>query len=619
MSSHKTLVYRLLAAILPWYLLLVFGIAAALLATLALVEARSINQDLGALGRTVQADVAESLWEFDSQRLGVMADGVRQNAIVTGVRIVSGTDEIVVAKGDLPPAGKAPNSYFFDGCVQEVIPLFHQTSRDRRQSIGALKLYSNRGVLWNRVKASFSMVALDLSLVAAGLWLILIWGVRSRLSESVTRLALRVSSWRYDTGDASIEKIDYPYQDELGELVLALNEGHTRLLSSQQKLAEFNHDLERTVAIRTRELAKTTHFLDALIDHMPNPVFYKDAQLRYVGCNRAYEKAFGVRRGDMVGKTELDLDYLPVDELNRFQSEQARMLADDAALQREIDLFFADGNVHHVLYSASGFYHADNSPGGVVGVLVDITKQKKTEAALAKAKDAAESADRLKSAFLAVMSHELRTPLNSIIGFTGILLQGLVGPLNEEQQKQMGMVQTSARHLLALINDVLDISKIEAGQFTLARTSFNLRDAIEKTFKLVVPSAEKKGIDLHVEIAPHVGDIVSDQRRLEQVFLNLLNNAVKFTEKGEIRVSCHAIGNEYCFSVSDTGIGIRPEELSGLFQPFHQIDSGLSRKHEGTGLGLSISRKLTEMMGGSIDVQSQWGLGTTLTVRIPKS
>jgi len=240
-------------------------------------------------------------------------------------------------------------------------------------------------------------------------------------------------------------------------------------------------------------------------------------------------------------------------------------------------------------------------------------------AELAAAMEKAQAADHLKSAFLATMSHELRTPLNSIIGFTGILLQELAGPLNPEQQKQLGMVQNSSRHLLSLINDVLDISKIEAGQLSLSYTYFELRPSIEKTVELVSPLAKKKGIDLRLEIADDVTAVTSDQRRLEQIILNLLNNAVKFTDKGHVRISCRADNNYYLLSVSDTGIGIRPEEIPGLFQPFHQIDTGLSRKREGTGLGLSICKKLILMMGGAIDVQSRWGQGSTFTIRFPKN
>ena len=238
-------------------------------------------------------------------------------------------------------------------------------------------------------------------------------------------------------------------------------------------------------------------------------------------------------------------------------------------------------------------------------------------AELVIAKERAESADRIKSAFLATMSHELRTPLNSIIGFTGIMLQELAGPLNEEQRKQLTMVQSSSRHLLSLINDVLDISKIEAGQLELSVTSFELRPSIEKMVKLVLPMAKKKGLDLRVYIADDINTAATDQRRLEQVVLNLLNNAVKFTEKGYVHISCRIENDKYLLSVSDTGTGIRPEELSGLFQPFHQIDTGLTRKYEGTGLGLSICKRLLDMMGGTIDVQSQWGKGSTFIVRFP--
>jgi signal transduction histidine kinase len=239
-------------------------------------------------------------------------------------------------------------------------------------------------------------------------------------------------------------------------------------------------------------------------------------------------------------------------------------------------------------------------------------------AELAAAMEKAQEADRIKSAFLATMSHELRTPLNSIIGFTGIMLQGLAGPLNEEQQKQMSMVQNSSRHLLALINDVLDISKIEAGQLSLAVTSFDLSQSIEKMVKVIAPFAAQKGIVVEVEIAPDTGMISTDQRRLEQVILNLLNNAVKFTEKGHVRVSCRVENDHYLLSFTDTGIGMQAEELANLFQPFHQIDTGLSRKREGTGLGLSICKKIVALMGGSIQVASTWGEGSIFAVRIPR-
>jgi len=238
-------------------------------------------------------------------------------------------------------------------------------------------------------------------------------------------------------------------------------------------------------------------------------------------------------------------------------------------------------------------------------------------AELEVAKERAEQADRIKSAFLATMSHELRTPLNSIIGFTGIMLQGLAGPLNPEQQKQMAMVQNSSRHLLSLINDVLDISKIEAGQLDLAYETFDLRTSIEKMVKLITPLAEKKSLDLHVELPDSQATVTTDQRRLEQVILNLLNNAVKFTDQGQVGILCRNEDDSHVLYFSDTGIGIQQENLPNLFQPFTQIDTGLARKREGTGLGLSICKKILDLMGGSIEVESTWGQGSTFTVRLP--
>jgi PAS domain S-box-containing protein len=282
---------------------------------------------------------------------------------------------------------------------------------------------------------------------------------------------------------------------------------------------------------------------------------------------------------------------------------------------------------------------------GILSVGTDITALKKAEAEvrelntglerrviertaeLAVARDEAQAADRIKSAFLATMSHELRTPLNSIIGFTGIILQHLAGPLNPEQTKQMGMVRNSARHLLALINDVLDISKIEAGQLQVYSEQFDPREVLESAVSVMKPLADKKGLSLNLNIGADVAGATGDRRRVEQVMLNLISNSIKYSERGGVTIDVFIVSGyvfpdgtsagAIFFRVSDTGIGISPDDLKNLFQPFRQIDTGLTRKNEGTGLGLAICRRLSELMRGEITAVSEPGRGSVFTFILP--
>jgi signal transduction histidine kinase len=216
------------------------------------------------------------------------------------------------------------------------------------------------------------------------------------------------------------------------------------------------------------------------------------------------------------------------------------------------------------------------------------------------------------------MSHELRTPLNSIIGFTGILRMGIAGALNDEQKKQLNMVNDSSQHLLHLINDLLDLSRIESGRVELSEDRFDLGDVVAETIAVVTPLAAKKNLILVNRCVDQSMPIHSDHRKVYQILLNLVNNAVKFSEYGTIEVSCEALNTHWRICVKDEGIGIKAEYLDDLFQAFRQFDGSTRRVYEGTGLGLHLSKKLVAMLGGEINVTSTFGNGSCFCFTLPR-
>lgn len=248
--------------------------------------------------------------------------------------------------------------------------------------------------------------------------------------------------------------------------------------------------------------------------------------------------------------------------------------------------------------------------------LEELVKQRTQE--LEKEKLLSDAANRAKTEFLSNISHELRTPLTGILGFSSILLEQIFGPLNVKQQQYVERIHASGKHLLDLINDLLDLTKIEAGKEELALETVVVEEVGYACLSLLQERCQQRGLQLDLVIAPDVSTCIADCRRLRQILVNLLSNAVKFTEDGSIALKIDQTAAEIQFSVIDTGIGIAQENQEAIFQPFHQVDSGLDRKYEGTGLGLALSRKLAQLHGGDITVKSELGHGSCFTLHLPK-
>ncbi|TXT37529.1 MAG: hypothetical protein FD135_3522 [Comamonadaceae bacterium] len=364
---------------------------------------------------------------------------------------------------------------------------------------------------------------------------------------------------------------------------------------------------------RTLTLAHQVAFIEALLDIIPNPIFYKGADTRFMGCNQAYEASFGISRQQFIGKRVSDLDFLPEPKRLAYQQEDEAVILAGGRVSRNESLVFADGQGHDVLYSVTGFRNVDGSPGGLIGMIVDVSELKAAERDAREARALAEAASSAKAEFLANMSHEIRTPMNAVIGMTQLALQT---DLTSRQRNYLDKVHSAAKGLLALINDILDFSKIEAGKLSFERIGFQLETVVSHVADLASISARDKGLELLLNIASDVPDkLMGDPLRLGQVLTNLISNAVKFTDHGEITLSVSCVtqqdsGTVLLFEVRDTGIGMTEDAAGRIFTAFSQADSSTTRRYGGTGLGLSISKRIVELMGGKIGVSSQLGVGS---------
>ncbi|GAA6621780.1 PAS domain S-box protein [Scytonema sp. NUACC26] len=335
---------------------------------------------------------------------------------------------------------------------------------------------------------------------------------------------------------------------------------------------------------------------------------------RIADINPALCQMLGYSQQELCGKNFTDYIFNNIGDLELYQ-ELLSGVREHLDMERRI--LHREGRLVWAHLSISLIPGANGEPKFYLVMLEDITERKQTELKLVESKEAAEAGSKAKSEFLATMSHELRTPLNAIMGLSQLLQQEIVGSLNDKQKEYISCIYDSGEHLLALINDILDLSKVEAGKEELFLSPLHIEDICNYVISTVSDRALEKGLLLTVEIDEQVSTCVADERRLKQMLLNLLSNAIKFTEKGKVTLEIKKLPQGIAFTVIDTGIGIDSNQFQFLFEPFKQLDSRLNRQYEGTGLGLALTRKLVRLHGGDVTVESTLGQGSRFTLFLP--
>jgi PAS domain S-box-containing protein len=362
-----------------------------------------------------------------------------------------------------------------------------------------------------------------------------------------------------------------------------------------------------------RELDKTRAYAESLIKNAPDPVFVSDLEGKILQANDAVSQLLGFRPDELIEQSLSK--FISQEETREFTAALREVVAKGVTRDARLNPRSASGETIPTTLNASALRDPDGRVIGAIGILRDMRE-------LDKAREAAEIANRAKSQFLANMSHELRTPLNAIILYTELLRDEATDRGLEDFLPDLKKIHGAAKHLLALINDVLDLSKIESGKLELVLETFDVPPMIRDVVTTIEPLAQKNANRLEVHCPDDVGSMNADLTKVRQSLFNLLSNACKFTESGTVRLEVYREEHEgtwFTFRVADTGIGITPEHVRKLFKPFSQVDPSATRRFGGTGLGLAITHHFCEAMGGDIRVESKPGIGSAFIIRLPAS
>jgi PAS domain S-box-containing protein len=550
-------------------------------------ERSRLDDRLSEIEASTARSLGESLWALDRRQLEEQLDGLLRLPSIRAVEVRETSSPIrsfVVARGQPQGARFVERRVSLTCCGAQA------------QTIGTLHIQATLTEIYSNLVAQAAVILLS---NAAKTFLVAFF-----ILYIVHRLATRhlldiTASVAGVTPEADVTPLVLRRAglrgDELDRLVEAINAMRDRLRQ------------------HTLDLKNANARMATLLDNMPDLAWVKDAQGHFIAVNRALAAMKGIAEPiQLVGKSDLDIEA--PDVARAYQADDIAVMASRGSRRIEETLAHADGSTTLFETIKTALLDIDGKVVGTVGIARDISARRQAEADR-EARRVAEIATAAKSAFLAHMSHEIRTPMNAIIGMSHLALQG---PLDTAQRDRVRKVHGAAKSLLGIINDILDLSKIEAGKLDIESVPFDLAEILDGLVTLTALNADEKGVELILSLPPDLPTpLVGDPTRLRQVLLNLCNNAVKFTAKGEVVVGVDMVERRtdavrLRFDVQDTGIGIPLQVQQRLFQPFAQADSSTSRQYGGTGLGLTISRQLVEMMGGSdIGIDSAPGSGST--------
>ncbi|MCP3921584.1 MAG: PAS domain S-box protein [Desulfobacterales bacterium] len=557
-----------------------------------------VNMELKAIGNTFAPSLGKAIWDMNMEQLQPTFLGMKKFPSVVGIKLQNERGEYIGASGMIiDQNGKVMkinsdgNSLLlnrYKGLFSYSFSIKHKR-RGEEFKVGEASIYSSNKVVINRVRLSFLFIIINSIIVTFAIWILVLWFSRMKLNRPLTKLTAATEQLSMDKLDDIKIDIRSKKRDELKILEEAFN-NMVQKLSSSKKIIQESEKKYRNI-----------------FEHSVEGIFQTSLDGFYINVNNSMAKFFGYESPLEMQKTVTDIAQQCYAKPNE-KAESDKIINEKNQIsdierqfkRKDGTLFWGSESIRAVRNEESKLLYFE-------GTLIDITERKAKERAQ-REREKAELASQAKSDFLANMSHELRTPLNAIMGYAQILTKDKEVP--ESKKRSLAIIQQSSIHLLTMINDILDLSKIEAQKMDLFLTDFNLSDMLKSVSDIFRVQAKEKGISFLSEISSvATAAVTCDEQKLRQVLINLLNNAVKFTDRGKVILNVDRYKNIFVFQVEDTGIGIAPEALEEIFVPFQQADHQ-DLVIEGTGLGLAISRTLTQLMGGELKVLSKVGVGT---------